>query len=260
MCAAAITAGRCDRGCDERASPCENEPIDASHRRDCKPAGGIALLSQMRTPLALLFAAGAALPALGCAMGGALHQATLTGQCAADDVACSRRHPQAPIAIGTRFYPEVSTEIAGTTTPSLRLDSALPDVVAVEDGALVARRPGTSAVLISTDDGAVVDFVQIWVAPVTQITLARRDGDRIAGPIALAVGEDVTLAPMLWNGAQRLSGDGGVAWSSTTPGAVAILRDGSADRRRLRGRAPGTTTVTVALGEVTTSVDVEVVP
>jgi hypothetical protein len=215
----------------------------------------------MRTSLALLLAGGAALPAIaGCAMGGALHQATLTGQCAADDVACSRRHPQAPIAVGTRFYPEVSTELAGTTTPNLRLDSALPDVLAVEDGALVARRPGTSAVLISTEDGAVVDFVQVWVAPVTQITLARRDGDRIAGPIALAVGEDVTLTPLLWNGAQRLSGDGGIAWTASAPGALAILRDGSTDRRRLRGRAPGATTVTVALGELRTTVDVEVVP
>ena len=108
-------------------------------------------------------------------MGGALHQATLTGQCATDDVACSRRHPQAPIAIGTRFYPEARTELAGTTTPNLRLESAAPDVLAIEGGALVARGPGTSAVLISTDDGAVVDFVQVWVAPVTHITLARRD-------------------------------------------------------------------------------------
>src|SRR5262245_5229184 len=198
-----------------------------------------------------------ALLAGGC-LGGAMHQATLTGQCAADDAQCSRRHPQAPIAIGTRFYPEVSTDLAGTTTPNLRLESALPDVVAVEDGALVARRPGTSAVLISTDDGAVVDFVQIWAVPATQITLARRDGDRVAGAIALVVGEDVTLVPTLWNGAQRLAGDGGVAWTQTAAAPLAILRDGSADRRRLRARAPGSTTVTIALGEIKATLDVDV--
>ncbi|MGN6104924.1 MAG: hypothetical protein ACTHU0_07465, partial [Kofleriaceae bacterium] len=84
-------------------------------------------------------------------MSGAMRQATLVGQCATDDAACSRRHPQAPIAIGTRFHPEVSTEISGTSTPSLRLESAAPDVLAVEGGALVARAPGTSAVLITTD-------------------------------------------------------------------------------------------------------------
>jgi hypothetical protein len=215
----------------------------------------------MRSSLALLpvlAVPAAALP--GCALGGALHQATLTGQCAADDAACSRRHPQAPIAIGTRFYPEVATDLAGTTTPNLHLDSAMPDVIAVDGGALVARRPGTSAVLIFTDDGAVVDFVQVWAAPATQITLARRDGDRIAGPIALAVGEDVTLVPALWNGAQRLAGDGGVTWTEDAPGTVAVLRDGSADRRRLRARAPGQATVTAALGEVKATLDVEVVP
>ena len=44
------------------------------------------------------------------------------------------------------------------------------------------RRPGTSAVLISTDDGSVVDFIHVWVAPVTHISLARRDGERIERP------------------------------------------------------------------------------
>lgn len=200
------------------------------------------------------------LPLAGCAMGGAMHQATLVGRCAADDAACSRRHPQSPIAVGTHFYPEVSTEVAGTTTPNLILESAVPGIVAVEDGALVARSPGASAVLISTDDGSIVDFVHVWVAPVTKVTLARRDGERIADAIALAVGEDVTLVPALWNGAQRLSGDGEARWTASSAAPIAILRDGSADRRRLRARAPGQTTITVALGDVTASVDLEVVP
>lgn len=189
-----------------------------------------------------------------------MHQATLVGQCAADDAACSRRHPQAPIAVGTRFFSEVATELAGTTVPILRLDSASPDVVAVEDGALVAKQPGASAVLISTDDGSVVDFVHVWVAPITKVTLAKRDGERIASAIGLAVGEDVTIVPALWSGAQRLSGDGDPVWSVSTDGTLDILRDGSPDRRRLRARAPGKATLTVAYGAATASVDVEVVP
>jgi hypothetical protein len=230
--------------------------------KQCKPVGGIAFVAHMRNllgpiPLTACVAAG---ELAGCAMGGALHQATLVGQCAADDVACARRHPQAPIAVGTHFYPDVSTELAGTTTPNLRLESAAPSIVAVEDGALVARTAGTSTVLISTDDGSIVDFVHVWVAPVTRITLARRDGDRIVGPIALAVGEDVTLVAALWNGAQRLSGDSEATWTTTAAaGPIAILRDGSADRRRLRAQAPGASTVTVALGEITATVDIEVV-
>jgi hypothetical protein len=196
----------------------------------------------------------------GCAAGGAMHQATMVGQCAENDTACSRRHPLAPLAVGARFYPEVSTQVEGTSTPSLRLDSAAPDIVAVDGGALVAKKPGASAVLIATDDGSVVDFVHIWVAPITTITVARRDGERIAGPIALAVGEDITLEPALWGGAQRLSGAADVTWTASTAGSLAILRDGSPDRRRIKARTPGKTTVTVALGDTKTTFDVEVVP
>ena len=198
------------------------------------------------------------LPACGAA--GALRQATLVGQCAEGDAACSRRHPQAPIAVGTRFYPEVSAAIDGSTTPTLALESAAPDVLAVEGGALVARRPGTSAVLITTDDASVVDFLHVWVAPVTSLTLMRRDGERVDGAIGLTVGEDVTIAPALWNRAQRLSGAGDVAWTVSNEAAISVLRDGSPDRRRLRARAPGKATVTVALGDVQATVDVEVVP
>jgi hypothetical protein len=189
-----------------------------------------------------------------------MHQATLVGQCAAGDAHCSRKAPLAPLAIGSRFYPEVSTEIAGTSTPNLRLESAEPGVLAVEEGVLVAKSAGTSAVLITTDDGSVVDFVHIWVAPVTQITLARRDGERITGAIGLAVGEDVTLVPSLFNGAQKLSGDSAAVWSVDNNAPLVVLQDGSSDRRRLRARAPGKTKVTVALGAATATIDVEVVP
>ena len=200
------------------------------------------------------------LPLAACAGPGALHQATLVGQCAPTDAACSRRHPQAPIAIGTHFHPEVEVDLAGTTMPMLRLESAAPDVIAVEDGTLIAKGAGTSAVLISTDDGSVVDFVHVWAAPATKNTLARRDGERVSDALALAVGEDVTLVPTLWNGAQRLAGDAEVAWTVSAQGPLEVMRDGTPERRRLRARTPGKATLTVALGETKTTLDVEVVP
>ena len=196
----------------------------------------------------------------GCAMGGAMHQATLVGQCAEGDAACSRRHPLAPLAIGAHFHPDVSAEIAGTSTPNLRLESVAPDILSVEAGDLVGRQPGASAVLISTDDGSVVDFIHVWVAPVTQITLSRRDGERVSGTVGLAVGEDITLEPALWNGPQRLAGDQDLQWTVSDDHAVSVLRDGSAGRRRLRARAPGKATVTVGLGDSKATLEVEVVP
>ncbi|CAN5464786.1 hypothetical protein BH11MYX1_BH11MYX1_50380 [soil metagenome] len=195
-----------------------------------------------------------------CGTAGAFHQATLMGQCATDDAACSRRHPVAPIAIGARFHPEVEAELAGSTTPNLRLESAAADVLAIEGDALIAKKAGTSAVLITTDDGSVVDFVQMWVAPITTISLARRDGDRLTGAVGLAVGEDLIIAPALWHDAQRLAGEADLAWTSSNPATLELMRDGSMDRRRLRARVPGKTTVTVALGETQTSIEVEVLP
>ncbi len=195
-----------------------------------------------------------------CGTAGALHQTTLMGQCATDDAACSRRHPVAPIAVGARFHPEVEADLAGSTTPNLRLESAASDVLAVEGDALVAKKAGASAVLITTDDGSVVDFVHMWVAPITTISLARRDGDRLTGDVGLAVGEDLVIAPALWHDAQRLAGEADLAWTSSNPAALEIMRDGSTDRRRLRARTPGKTTITVALGETKASIDVEVLP
>ncbi len=225
-----------------------------SHRRQCKRPAAVAFVWHMRFLVSLLPLAA------GCAMGGALHQAQMFGQCNPNDAACSRRHPQAPIAVGTHFHPEVEVELAGTSTPNLRLESAAPDVIAVDDGVLLAKAAGTSAVLISTDDGSVVDFVHVWAAPATKITLARRDGERVVDAIAMPVGEDLTLVPTLWNGAQRLAGDAEVEWTSTSPTTLSIMRDGSPERRRLRARAPGKTTLTVALGDTKTSIDIEVVP
>ena len=76
----------------------------------------------------------------------------------------------------------------------------------------------------------------------------------------LTVGEDHTLQPALWIGPPKLMGEGLVSWKASSEGSVAILRDGSTDRRRLRARSPGKTSITVAIGDTTTTVEIEVVP
>ena len=64
----------------------------------------------------------------------------------------------------------------------------------------------------------------------------------------------------LWFGAQRLSGDGEAQWTLSDDKALVMLRDGSTTRRRFRARAPGKATVTIALGDTKTTVELEVVP
>lgn len=194
-----------------------------------------------------------------CGTGG-MQQATLVGQCAANDAACARRAPLAPLAIGARFYPEVSTALAGTSTPNLVLESSNRSVIDIKDGALVGVSAGASAVLISTDDGSVVDFLHVWVAPVTSIALTRRDGERVTDSLGLVVGEDISLVPSLFNGAQKLAGQPTVTWSVDNESTLAILHDGTTDRRRLRAQAPGKAVIRVALGDTISEIEVEVVP
>lgn len=189
-----------------------------------------------------------------------MRQATLVGQCSSNDAACSRRAPLAPLAIGSRFFPEVSTDMAGTSTPNLVLESQNPSVLEVRDGALVGVSKGTSAVLISTDDGSVVDFLHVWVAPVTDVVFTKRDGERVTSSLGLVVGEDISLLPSLFHKAQKLTGEPGVKWSVDNETSLIILHDGVGDRRRLLARAPGKATITVAIGDVVANVDVEVVP
>ena len=179
-----------------------------------------------------------------------------------DDAACSRRHPLAPLAIGAHFYPEVSD---GDRRDRRRRTCASKARTRHPRGRrrrLVAKQAGTSAVLISTDDGSVVDFVHVWVAPVTQITLARRDGERIAGTVGLAVGEDITLvARRCSNGAQKLAGDADCTWTvsddtaARRPAPMARpIAAACARARPARRRSPSRSATR------TTTIDVEVVP
>ena len=94
---------------------------------ECKLGAGVALVCQMRSSPILPSGAGAVVLAAtlgGCAMGGALHQATLTGQCATDDVACSRRHPQAPMLSpdGKHWWDGTAWQPMPTGVPQIRTD------------------------------------------------------------------------------------------------------------------------------------------
>ena len=196
----------------------------------------------------------------GCAMGG-MKQATLHRECGAGDPNCKRIGPLAPIAVGATFQPDVRVDIAGTTAPGLHLTSADAGVVAVDGAGLVGRAPGVSAVTIAVDSGVVVDFIHVWVAQPTAVTIERENGERVAGALQLVADEDVRLQPALWNRMQRLEGASALDWSLDCAGScpVALLRDGTPHRRRLRAQRPGKATIVVAGLGLTEKLEVEVV-
>jgi hypothetical protein len=228
-------------------------------------------------------------PALlaGCGAVGAMRQAALFRECRPGDQGCKSTAPDAPLAVGARLRPAVEIEIAGSATPSVRVVSGRPDVVADDGGVLRGVKPGVAPVLITADDGSVIDFVHVWVAAPTRLAAlaapARSDApDEVVAPIQLVVGESRWLEPAVFGGAQRLAGAGDIAWTLApcqgsdqdrgprdpdrdgAPCAghapVALLSDGDAQRRRLVARAPGKAHVALAGLGLTAAFDVEVVP
>src|SRR6185503_6206901 len=128
-----------------------------------------------------------------------------------------------------RLRPDVSVDMPGVIMPVVALTSSRPDVVAIEDGALVGRAPGMATVLIATRDGTVIDFQHVWVAAPTAIVIERVGGEEIVGAIQMVEGEQLVLASAMIGGAQRLAGEGDLAWSIEGDG-VEVLHDGATGR------------------------------
>jgi hypothetical protein len=186
-------------------------------------------------------------------------------ECSPGDATCRRATPAAPIAVGARLRPDVRIDVDGSVMPVIALSSSREDVVAVEDGTLVAKQPGMAAVLIAAADGTVIDFQHLWVATATGVVVERPSPvgsgvEEIVGPLQLVSGEQVLLTATMLAGAQRLAGDSDLEWIVDNQATVSLLRDGSTGRRRLVARQAGVARVKVAALGVETTFDVEVIP
>ena len=125
----------------------------------------------------------------------------------------------------------------------------MPDVVDEEHGKLVGKAPGVAAVLISMDDGTVIDFNHLWVKKPTRLELHAigADGSDLgerSGVMELLVGDDLRLLPRIYANTQRLMGRAAADWQITPPIAT-VLREGASDRRRLVALRPGKATLTI---------------
>jgi hypothetical protein len=216
----------------------------------------------------LLASAAAALAA--CGTTGALGQAALFHECRPGEQGCKALAPGAPLAVGARMRPQVELELAGTVTPELRVVSGRPDIVDDDGGVLRGVAPGVAPVLITADDGTVIDFVHVWVAAPTRLAAfaaaARTDdAEELTAPLELVAGESRWLTPAVFGGAQRLSGAGDVAWTITCDAGascpqIALLTDGAPERRRLVARAPGAARIALDGLGLHAEIAVEVVP
>ena len=205
-----------------------------------------------------------------CGTAGAFHQASLFRECRGGANDCKSLAPSAPLAVGARLRPAVEIDIAGTATPDVKVSSGRPDIIADDGDVLRGVAPGVAPILITADDGTVIDFVHVWVAAPTRLAVdaapARGDAlEEVTAPIQLVAGESRWLEPAVFGGAQRLAGAGDIAWRVECDGngacaQVALLTDGAPDRRRLVARTPGTARIALDGLGLHTTVDVEVVP
>ena len=217
----------------------------------------------MRTTLLLLAGALG-----GCGAGGALGQAQLFRECKAGDQGCTSLAPSAPLAVGARLRPAVDIDYKGSATPLVKIVSGAPDVIAADGDMLRGVAPGVAPVLITADDGTVIDFVHVWVAQPTRLAVdaapSKTDpSEELGAPLQLVNGETRWLSPAIFGGAQRLAGAGEIAWQVTCdaqPCAIALLTDGSNERHRLVARAPGKARVAIEGLGLHADVDVEVFP
>lgn len=186
----------------------------------------------------------------GCG-GGAFRQALTSDDCKAGDERCNRAGFDAPLALGATASPRVHVSLDGSASPGLHFESAAPSVLDVEDGHVVGKSEGTSALLFVSDASTVLDFFHVWVKKPTALrieaALPGRDvSGRIEGPIELMVGEELRLVAKPVADGQILLGTGEADWSVDAPFAT-LLREGSEDHRRFVADAPGSVTLHVRM-------------
>ncbi|AUX39655.1 uncharacterized protein SOCE26_010500 [Sorangium cellulosum] len=215
----------------------------------------------MRWPLSLIF-----LPLLaGCAQGssGALGQTQASAQCSPTDLVCAVSGLDAPIATGASLPVDISVASQGSASPPLTFLSGDDGVFTVRGVRLDGIAPGVASLLVMTG-GIVVDFFHVWVETPDALFLHRHDGGGLdpgdlPGRIQLLVGDELVVSAEPYRGPQRLLGEADATWTSD-PEVVQILDEGALHRRRLVARAAGATTVEVRALDLTTTLELEVLP
>ncbi len=212
----------------------------------------------MRFPLVLSF-----ILLAGCG-GGALGQASFSDGCRAEEGACKAHGFDAPVAVGATVQPEVRVDLRGSGAPAAHFTAVADDVLHADHGVLRGEAPGTSAVMLVTDNGTVLDFFHVWVKKPTHLRLfevspSGGPGEAVTGKIELLAGESTRLGASLFGDGQPLAGDAEQEWTLDKP-IAAILHDGRASRRRLVALEPGKATLRIRSLDLTTFVEVTVHP
>ena len=212
---------------------------------------------------ALLFAM-APLSAACAADDGALEQAEFSPDCAASDLSCAASGFRAPLAMGTDTRVDARLRLTGSSAPPMKFTSADDTVFSVTENRVVAKQPGVAALVVSTEDDLIIDFIHLWVAAPTHLELHRLTNEgaelgALAPKVQMLVDESIHVSVAPYDSAQRLSGHIDAEWS-VVGDAVTVLNEGVPGRRRLAARQAGSADVTVKALDRDVVLTIEVQP
>jgi len=195
-----------------------------------------------------------------------MQQSTSRPECAPNDTACQTDGLDAPLAVGARLPLDVKITARGVAAPELRLESARPDILAVDGAEVRGEAPGWCSILVAGTDQVVLDFFTLSVAEPDRLEIYRLtdDGAPEASPlptrIQLAPGDDVELTVKAFRGPTRLLGDLDALWTLDGAAVGTLLDAGKRASRRLRLKAPGTVDLRITSGAWARTLSVEVLP
>lgn len=194
--------------------------------------------------------------AVGCGAGdyggapwsGTYSPGTVPPECGALNQVCLAHGLNAPLAAGSFLELDLDYNIGGSSGPPATLTSADPDVITATDMTLEAISPGASAVLFVGPDGAVMDFLHIWVALPDELRLYRFTEagvqlGRVQDEVTLLVDDEILIFIEPFADAQPLLGNFPLEY--TVDGtAVAVVPDVVTSLYRVVARNEGLSTVT----------------
>lgn len=195
-------------------------------------------------------------------------QAALRPECGALSNACLRSGMDAPMAVGAALGIGIDYDIAGNSGPPLALKASNDDVLDVDGAVVSAKGAGTSALLITTPAGEVVDFIHVWVAQPSALEIVRHNDDGLViGTVGhsgtLLVGDELLLSVEAFNSTQALLGLFDTEWQIEVlegDEPLAVIKDLVFGWYRLVARSPGSARLTAsALGQ-SHEIDLEVFP
>jgi hypothetical protein len=208
----------------------------------------------------------------GCGGQSSLGQASISSDCAPDDVRCVALGFTAPIAVGGTSTVRVSSLFRGAGVPSFELASANPAVLGVSGDRVTGVTPGVSALMVLVPGAGgdpaeplrVLDFMHLFIETPDRIGLGRLTdsggaADLLEGALDMVVGDELRVRLTPVKRELPLVGTDDGTWTLAGD-ALALLRDGQPGRRRLVARAPGSATLTVSGFGLTTTLAVEVAP